>query len=337
MNNKRLLNALNLKENDHRPIWIMRQAGRYLPEYRKVREKYSFREVSETPELAAEVTLQPLKRFEFDASIIFADIITPLKAMNINFDFNPGPIIENPISTPKQIDALPDKFYEVAPEVQASLKLVKSELKSQQTLIGFGGAPWTLAAYLIQGKGQKDFPAIRRFASEYPESLQSLLTKLSDLSIQYFKEQFESGAEVIQIFDSWAGLLSIKDWQTWIQPHLLHIVSTLKASNIPVILFLQNANHLVEYYCELPISGIGVDWRVDLSKLQSNVKDHIAVQGNLDPAILLAGPEVTKKYAINLLNSIDPKGHIMNLGHGILPNTPIESVHALIEVIKNER
>jgi uroporphyrinogen decarboxylase len=333
---KRIIQALRLEETDKRPLWIMRQAGRYLPEYRKLREKYTFLELSGSAELSAEVTLQPLKRFPLDAGIIFADIMSPLPSLGIKFDFAPGPIIDNPIQSFAQVKALPSDFHNIAPEVIKAIGFVKKEMPSSTALIGFGGAPWTLAAYLIQGKGVKDFPLLRRFAYAEPDALQLLMEKLSDLSLQYYIAQFEAGADLIQIFDSWAGLLSLEEWQLWIQPHLKRITQELNERNIPTILFLQNANHLVNAYASMPVAGIGVDWRVNLSELQGLVGNRLAIQGNIDPAILLAGVNSTKNATKALFKSVKPKGHIMNLGHGILPNTPIESVEAIIEVINNE-
>ena len=333
---KRIIQALQLQDTDQRPLWIMRQAGRYLPEYRKLREKHTFLELSSSAELSAEVTLQPLRRFPLDAAIIFADIMSPLPALGIKFDFAPGPIIENPICSLSQVQSLNIDHDKLAPEVIKAIKLVKRELPESTALIGFGGAPWTLAAYLVQGKGAKDFPLLRRFAHAEPETLKLLMRKLSDLSLQYYISQFEAGADLIQIFDSWAGLLSLEEWKLWIEPHLLKTTEALKVLGIPTVLFLQNANHLIDAYASMPVTGIGVDWRVNLSDLQKSYGKKLAIQGNLDPAILLAGPEATKTATQNLLRSVSAKGHILNLGHGILPSTPIESVQAMIEVVENE-
>jgi uroporphyrinogen decarboxylase len=336
--NRLLLKTIHRELTPRRPVWIMRQAGRYLPEYRKLREKYAFKELAGSADLATEVTLMPIQRFPLDAAIVFADIMSPLPAIGVEFDFDPGPVVANPIRDRAAVDALPACHPDqIAPEVMTTLRQVRAALPADTALLGFCGAPWTLAAYLVEGRGKKDFPTLRAFAAAQPEALDRLLAKLSDLMVHYLIDQVRAGADAVQIFDSWAGLLSLADWERIVRPHLLTLLETLGNAGIPRILFVQNAPHLVESYATLPAEALGCDWRVDLADLHNEYQDRKAVQGNIDPAILLAGAETTRAATIELLRRVNPRGHIVNLGHGILPETPIESVEALIDVVHNEQ
>ena len=320
-----------------RPLWIMRQAGRYLPEYRKLRERYGFRELAGEPELAAEVTLQPLRRFPFDAAIVFADVMSPLPALGIDFDFAPGPVVAEPIRSAAAVAALPDPAArDAAPEVIRALALVREALPAGTALLGFCGAPWTLAAYLVEGRGVKDFPTLRAFAAAEPAALDRLLALLSRLMTGYLIRQAEAGADAVQVFDSWAGLLARADWERIVRPHLQAMLEAVGKAGVKRILFLQNAPHLVDAYADLPAEVLAVDWRVDLAALQRRYGGRLAVQGNIDPAILAAGPDATRAGAAKLLGEVEPTGHVVNLGHGILPQTPLESVEALVEAVHSE-
>ncbi len=320
-----------------RPLWIMRQAGRYLPEYRELRKRYGFKELAGEPELAAEVTLQPLRRFPLDAAIVFADIMSPVPALGVDFDFEPGPVVAEPIRSAAAVAALlePDPG-EVAPEVITALGHVRAALPAGTALLGFCGAPWTLAAYLVEGRGVKDFPTLRAFAAAQPAALDDLLGRLSRLMAGYLVRQGEAGADAVQVFDSWAGLLSRSDWERLIRPHLESMLESVGAAGVKRILFVQNAPHLVDAYANLPAEVLAVDWRVDLAALQGRHGRRRAVQGNIDPAVLTAGRDAARTAAGELLGRVDPTGHIVNLGHGILPGTPIESVEALVEAVHRE-
>ncbi len=333
---KLFLKAVRREPVPRRPLWIMRQAGRYLPEYRAFRQEHSFKALAGDAALATEVTLMPLKRFPLDAAIVFADIMSPMPALGIEFDFDPGPVVANPIRDAAGIEALrhPDPA-EVAPEVIQALKLTRAALPDSTALLGFCGAPWTLAAYLVEGRGAKDFPTLRAFAAARPELLDALLERLSDLMADYLLQQAAAGADAVQIFDSWAGLLSRASWEKLIRPHLQTLLDKVGRAGVPRILFLQNAPHLMEAYASLPAEVLGVDWRIELPALQRSHPDR-AVQGNLEPAILTAGADATRNAARELLGSTAPRGHIVNLGHGILPQTPIASVEALVEVVHSE-
>ena len=332
-----ILRAIRRERTERRPLWIMRQAGRYLPEYRELRKTYSFKALSQSPELVTEVTLLPLKRYPLDAAIIFADIMSPLPALGVEFDFDPGPVVENPVRDQAGVEALtppdPDKL---APEVIEALQQTRAQIPEETALLGFCGAPWTLAAYLVQGRGVKDFPALRAFAASQPEALNALLAKLSDAMATYLINQARAGADAVQVFDSWAGILSLRDWERLIRPHLETMLEKVGEADVPRILFLQNAPHLMEAYASLPAEVLSVDWRVDIADVQARHTNR-AVQGNIVPAILLHGAALTEAAAADLLRRVDPRGHIVNLGHGILPGTPLESVEALVGVVHNEK
>ncbi|HEY5666916.1 MAG TPA: uroporphyrinogen decarboxylase [Gammaproteobacteria bacterium] len=332
---KPLLEAMAQRPTARRPVWIMRQAGRYLPEYRQFRKDHSFKDLAGNAELATEVTLMPIRRFPLDAAIVFADIMSPLPAIGVDFDFDPGPVVANPIRTQADLDRLHEPDADVAPEVITALSLVHAELPSSTALLGFCGAPWTLAAYLVEGRGVKDFPTLRAFAAGEPELLDKLLGMLSDLMADYLIAQHAAGADAVQIFDSWAGVLSLGDWQRLIEPHLKRLLERVGEAGVPRILFLQNAPHLVDAYAALPAEVLATDWRLDLGELQRRYPDR-AVQGNIDPAVLLAGPDATRAATASLLAHVDALGHVVNLGHGILPTTPIASVEALIETVQEE-
>ena len=320
-----------------RPLWIMRQAGRYLPEYRALRKRYGFKELAGEPELAAEVTLQPLRRFPFDAAIVFADVMSPVPALGVDFDFDPGPVVAAPVRSAAAVAALRDPDPgEVAPEVIAALGHVRAALPAGTALLGFCGAPWTLAAYLVEGRGVKDFPTLRAFAAAQPAALDDLLGRLSRLMAGYLVRQGEAGADAVQVFDSWAGLLSRSDWERLIHPHLEDMLNTVGAAGLKRLLFVQNASHLVDGYAELPAEALAVDWRVDLADLQRRHGRRRAVQGNIDPAVLVAGPDAARAAAGALLGRVDQVGHVVNLGHGILPGTPLGSVEALVEAVHGE-
>ena len=331
------LDTIAGRATPRRPVWIMRQAGRYLPEYRALRARHSFEELSGDAALAAEVTLQPLARFPLDAAIIFADLMSPVGALGIDVRFAPGPVLARPIRTAADVDALrvPTR-EEIAPSVMGALRTVKAAIGEQQALLGFAGAPWSLAAYVVQGRGAPGFPALRAMAFADPGLLHALLTRLTDLVIDYVHAQVEAGADAIQFFDTWAGVLSVDTWTRLVRPHLVRLLDETAALGRPRILFVQDASHLVPRYGQLPSEALAVDWREDLGALRASLGAGKALQGNLDPAMLLAGPDATRTATRELLSRVPARGHIVNLGHGITPEAPIDSVHALIDAVHAE-
>ena len=334
---KLLAQALARMPVARRPLWIMRQAGRYLPEYREVRQRYRFRELLAQPDLAVEVTLQPLRRFPVDAAIVFADIMSPVSALGVEFDFDPGPVVSAPLRTAEAVAALREPDSEaVAPEVVETIRLVRRALPPETAVLGFCGAPWTLAAYLVEGRGKAGFPTLRRLAAEQPVVLDALLTRLSRLVADTLIRQVKAGADAVQVFDTWAGLLPRREWERLVRPHLRALLETVRRAGAKVILFLHRAPHLVESYASLPADALAVDGGVDLPALQRRHGHRLALQGNIDPAVLVAGARETRTVAEALLRDVRPTGHIVNLGHGILPQTPLESVDALVEAVHAE-
>lgn len=344
------LRALRGEATEHRPLWMLRQAGRYLPEYRELRKDHDFEAMSLNPEVAAEVTLQPIERFGFDAAIVFADIMSPVRALGVPFRFDPGPVLESPLRSRAAVDALPTPDpAEIAPEVPATLAKVRATLEERAAetgearpgLIGFAAAPLTLACYLIEGRGNRDFPALRGLLLSDPVLFGELLAKVTSLTAEYLRAQHAAGADVVQVFDSWAGTLSSRDWRDHVQPHLHALSDQLAADGIPTILFANGAAHLSPLYLSLPSTANQFCWRTDLAAMRdltgSVTEGGKVLQGNLDPAALLAGPEATVTATKKLLERVPAHGHIVNLGHGIDKETPLEAVAALVETVRSER
>lgn len=316
------------------PIWLMRQAGRYLPEYRAIKARASFWEMVRTPELAAEVTLQPLRRFPLDAAILFSDIMTPLPAMGVPIEFNPGPVVAEPLRTQAQIEALRlPEAQEIAPYVAQAIRLVRRELTGKAVaLIGFGGAPLTLATYLVQGSGSKDYEDFRAFLRQEPTLAHRLLERLTELSIRYLRMQVEAGAQAIQLFDSWAGLHDLEAYRTFGLPYNQAVLSALANLNVPRIYLAVGAAHLYPALAQLSCEAVSVDWRMSLAQVRPFFPTH-TLQGNLDPAILLAPPAVITQEAHKVLRAGRGGAHIFNLGHGVIRTTPPEHVAHLVEVV----
>ena len=335
--NDLILRALRGEPTPRRPLWIMRQAGRYLPEYRALRTQHRFKDLAGNPQLAAEVTMLPLARFPLDAAIIFADLMSPIPALGLGVRFDPGPVLSTPVRSAGDVDGLREPVSdEIAPEVMVALRHVKRELNGRAALLGFAGSPWSLAAYLVQGQGAPGFPALRALVAQDAGLVAALLGKLTTLAVRYLGAQVAAGADAIQIFDTWAGLLPLAEWTRTVRPHLVRLLAETRTLGVPRILFVQDAPHLVEAYAALDAEAIAVDWREDLGALRTRLGTSRAIQGNLDPATLLAGPEATRRGAIALLGSLPALGHVVNLGHGILPEPPIESVQAMIDVVHQE-
>ena len=333
--NDRFLRACRREPVDRTPIWIMRQAGRYLPEYRELRSKVDFLTACRTPDIAAEITLQPLRRFALDAAILFSDIMIPLDAFDIPMTFDPGPKIAEPIRTREQVNRLRARpAGEAVPFVADAVRLLRRELGDATPLIGFCGAPFTIAAYLVQGEGKEGFSAIKRLLYREPATLEALIEKLCASMADYLRLQIDAGAQAVQIFDSWCGILDDSDYRRFALPAVKYLVDVVKNSGVPAIYFVNGAPHLIPSAVTIKPDVLGVCWRQPLDAVAAIAGPRIALQGNLDPHVLFAEPSVIRMRAADVMQRLEGRpGHIMNLGHGILPDTPTESVDALIEAV----
>ncbi len=333
--NDRFLRACRREPVDRTPLWIMRQAGRYLPEYRALRERADFLTVCRTPELAAEATLQPLRRFPLDAAILLSDILVPLVGLGVGITFDPGPRIATPLRTRADVEALtPRPAAEVTPYVADAVRLLRRELDGRTPLIGFCGAPFTLAAYLVEGRGNGEFAGVRRMMMSEPETFTRLLDRLARQMADHLNLQIDAGAQAVQIFDSWAGLLSPEDFRAYVLPALQLLVRGLRRDGVPVIYFAVGGGHLLEDALGIGADVLGLCWRTPIAEARRRTGGRVALQGNLDPHALFAPPDEVRRRAVAVLESAGGlPGHVFNLGHGILPGTPIPSVEVLAETV----
>lgn len=333
--NDRFLKACRREPVDATPVWFMRQAGRYMKAFRDIRAKHSLLTVCKTPELACEVTLQPIHRFDFDASIIFADILLPLEPMGLNLEFvkGEGPCIHNPVRSEKDVDALkPVVPQETLSYVMEAIKLVRAELKVP--LIGFAGAPFTLASYMIEGGSSRNYLETKKIMYGAPEVWDRLMMKLTRVLADYLSAQVDAGVQVLQIFDSWIGALSPGDYKRYVFPHMKRLFSEIHTFGVPVIHFGTGTATLLQMQKEAGGDVIGLDWRVNLDEAWDALGHDVAVQGNLDPLILFAPISEIEKRIDDIIGRAGGRpGHIFNLGHGILPETPFESVEAVIQMV----
>lgn len=334
---QRFLNACSRHDVDMTPVWIMRQAGRFMKSYRKIRSRHSFIEMCKDPGIAAEVTLQPVERLGVDAAIIFADILLPLEGMGVGFGFttHDGPVIHQPIRTLKQINRLRIiDPYESLGYVLSAIKGVKKDLGKDTPLIGFSGAPFTLASYLIEGGHSQNYLMTKMMMLKTPCTWDALMTKLSKIILLYLGAQIKSGADVVQLFDSWAGCLSPYDYEKYVMPYNRIILNGLKKYHVPVINFATDNGGLLELMSESGGDVIGVDWRISIDMAWKRIGYKKAIQGNLDPAVLFAPTEEIKRHVKAILQMTGKhNGHIFNLGHGVLPTTPESHVKALVEFV----
>ena len=319
----------------HTPIWIMRQAGRYLPEYRKVRSQAEFTTLLRDPQLAAEVPLQPVRRFPLDAAILFSDIMTPLQGMGVGLSFEPGPVIREPIRTDAAIDGLAELVPERdVPFVLESIRLVRAELPPHVPLIGFAGGPFTLLCYLVCGRPSKEFGAARSFLYSSPQSAERLLERLADAMAAYLRAQAAAGAQALMLFESWAGLLAPSEFERFALRAVRRTVAGLRNLSVPLIYYVNQGSALMESVASLDVDVIGVDWRSPLGLVRRMLGPGKAVQGNLDPAALFASPQDLRQHAGRVLDQVaGAPGHIFNLGHGIWPETDPDAVARLIDYV----
>jgi uroporphyrinogen decarboxylase len=331
--NDRFLRACRREPVDRTPIWMMRQAGRYMAEYRALREKHSLLELCRTPELAVEVTLQPIRAFDFDAAILFSDLLIPLAPMGIPFDFQKGegPVIEKPVRSAEAVAAL--RRFEPRDELKMVLDAIRA-LRGELSvpLIGFAGAPFTLASYAIEGGHSNNFARTKGLMYGEPATWHKLATLLSEVVADYLRAQIEAGAQAVQLFDSWIGALDALDYREFVLPHVRRIFDTLADLDVPKIHFGTGTAHLLGVQREAGGTVIGVDWRTPLDEGWRLAGDDVAVQGNLDPTLLFAPRErLLARVDDVLLRAAGRPGHVFNLGHGILPGTAPDAVKAVVD------
>ncbi len=333
----RFLRACRREPVDRTPVWFMRQAGRYMAEYRKIRERYTLLEICARPEVACEVTLQPIVAHQVDAAILFADILLPLEPMGAPFEFaaGEGPVVHSPVRTPADVERLRiiDPQESLSHVLQA-ITLIRRELEGKTPLIGFAGAPFTLASYLIEGGKSNNYAKTKAMMYAEPLVWAKLMEKLTEVIRRYLRAQVAAGAQAIQVFDSWVGDLSPTDYVEFIQPHLRPMFEDLQTLGVPVIHFGTGTGALLETQRDTGGTVIGVDWRTPLDVARARLGDGVAVQGNLDPLVLTAPRPFIEKRVREVLDRAGSKpGHIFNLGHGILPHIPPENVRYVRELV----
>jgi uroporphyrinogen decarboxylase len=336
--NDRFLRALRRQPVDRTPLWIMRQAGRYLPEYRELKARSNFITMCKTPELAVEASLQPLRRFSLDAAIIFSDIMVPIEAMGCGLTFDPGPRLAEPVRTRAQVEGLSTApMAEIVPYVGEAVALLRRELDGRVPVIGFSGAPFTLAAYMVEGQGRNGFGAVMQMLYREPATLTLLLEKLADAMADYLDFQIRSGAQAVQLFDSWAGLLGPAEYRRFALPAVQRVIKKLDHHDVPIIYFAVAADHVLEDAARSGADALGLCWRTSIAEARRRTGDRLALQGNLNPYAMFASPDVLRAQIVEVLEDAgDAPGHVMNLGHGILPETPIESVEILVETVASQ-
>lgn len=328
---------------DRPPVWMMRQAGRYMKIYRDLRDKYpSFRERSENPDLAIEISLQPWHAFQPDGVIMFSDILTPLPGMGIPFDIieSKGPIINPPIRSLEQVEAL----YTLDPEeslpfIKTILGTLRQEVGNQSTVLGFAGSPWTLAAYAIEGKSSKNYSIIKGMAFSQPDILHKLLGKIADSIAIYIRYQIDCGAQVVQLFDSWAGQLTPQDYDTFALPYQKRVIEQVKATHpdTPLILYISGSAGVLERMGRSGVDIVSVDWTVDMADARKRLGKDMKVQGNIDPGVLFGSHDFIKQRIHDTVKQAGNTGHILNLGHGVLVGTPEDNVRVFFETAKQVR
>ena len=329
-----LLRACRREAVERPPVWIMRQAGRYLPEYRALRKRADFLTLVTDPALAAEATLLPVDLIGVDAAILFSDILVVPRAMGMELRVEDG--IGPRFPAPLRVAADLDRLRDVTPEeelrfVLDAIRLVRDELGDRAPLIGFAGAPWTLACYMIEGQTRDGFATAKRFLYEEPRAFSALLEKIGRVTAEYLKAQIAAGAAAVQLFDTWCGELSLRDYEKFALPATQRVIEALDGRHVPVILYSKGSHHLTAGIEKTHATVLSVDWRMSLRELRSTLGPGVALQGNVDPVILLSSPEMIQRTVRETIAELGGRGHILNLGHGILPNTPVENAHAFIE------
>ena len=332
--------AARREPTERTPVWFMRQAGRVLPEYREMRQRWSLIDICRAPELCAEVTLQPMRRMPLDAAVMFADIMLPLVGVGIDLELvdNVGPVIRRPIRDATGVASLrPIEPRADVPFVIETIGIVKRELGPERALIGFSGAPFTLASYLVEGRPSREFALTKTLMYTEPSLWHELMERLTSIMIEYLRAQIEAGIDAMQLFDSWVGALSPQDYSQYVEPYSRRIFAALAPAGVPMIHFGTNTAGLLDYMRADGATVIGVDWRMPLDEAWERVGSDLGIQGNLDPAALLAPRAVMEAKALDVLRRAGGRpGHIFNLGHGLLPSTPLDNVLRLVDFVQEQ-
>lgn len=335
--NDLFLRALKGETVERPPVWMMRQAGRYLPDFMKLKEQYDFFTRCRTPELAADITVMPIEQIGTDAAILFSDILVIPQAIGIDVEMKPnfGPFVPNPIRSAAMVDAIPANDAKVELDyVYKAIKVTKQMLNDEVPLIGFAGSPWTILCYVVEGKGSKTFDKAKGFCFEHPEAAKRLLQKITDITIDYLLEKVKAGVDAVQIFDSWGGLLSPEDYKEFSMPYINQITAKLK-EQVPVIVFGKGCWFALEDYSKTGVSALGVDWTLSPKIARELTNNNITLQGNFDPARLLSPIPTIQKMVKEMIDNFGKDQYIANLGHGILPNIPVDHAKAFVDAVKN--
>lgn len=342
MSDHLFLRACRRQPVDRTPTWMMRQAGRYLPQYRAVRERASFLDLCHSPDLACEVTLQPIDEFGFDAAILFSDILIPLEAMGMELQFTPAPVLPSPVRDRAAVDKLgvADPGATM-PFVLDAVRAIRKALADRVPLIGFAGAPFTMMTYAVEGGGSKTWSHTKSMMFADPKTAHALLDKLAASCASYLEAQVAAGAQAVQLFDSWAGILAPADFREFALRYARRVIEALRGSptwrdgGVPIIYFVNGCAPYLDDYAQSGADVLGVDWRVDIGEVRRRVGDGVALQGNMDPTCLFAPPDVIRERVRAVLDAVgDGPGHVFNLGHGVLPNTNPEHVRAMVEAVR---
>ncbi len=314
------------------PVWMMRQAGRYLPEYREIRAKRAFLEVCKTPDLALEVSMQPFRRLGVDAVIVFSDILIPAEAMGLRLELgDAGPNLPEPVRSEADIDAL--RIFDPEAEtgfLMEAIRRIVREVGPTVPVLGFAGAPWTLACYMVEGRTKEGFATVKGLLYHQPRAFQRLLSKIAQATVGYLKAQIAAGAAAVQLFDTWCGELSLADYEAYALPAVSEIIAQI-AREVPVIYYTKASRHLLSAVARSGADVLSVDWRIDLQQARAKLGPRIALQGNLDPALLFAPPEKIRQVTLDAAAALGGVGHVLNLGHGILQGTPVKNAKLFIE------
>ena len=331
------LRACRREQVEYTPVWLMRQAGRYMDDYMKIRRRRSFLEMCKNPEIAAEITLQPVNRLNVDAAILFADILLPLEDMGYEVEFTKGegPLINNPVRSGNDVErirVLPEE--EITPYVMEAIRLVRKEIAGRVPLIGFAGAPFTLASYMIEGGSSRDYLNCKKMMCGAKDLWHELMSWVSRVILNYLRAQVKAGAQAIQLFDSWVGTLNREDYREYVMPYSKLVIQGLKDLGVPIIHFANNGSTLLELVKEAGGDVIGIDWRINLDEAWARIGYDRGIQGNIDPAVLLAPRQIMEEKVKDILNRAENRpGHIFNLGHGVHKESRVEDVQALVEMV----